>query len=135
MTSLVEPDLSNKGTHKAKVAGAATSGTLPEARWDHKFRVGDVIRTIGGSGSYARGEIAEIAEDDKYYRVDFGLGLPSLIREENLELRDEDDPLLDLPRSFVPPVVPRSPISTVVGTPASMSSRLTSWRKVQGGKR
>lgn len=133
MTSLVEPD--NKGTHKAKVAGAAASGTLPEGRWDHKFRVGDVIRTIGGSGSYDRGDIVEVTEDQKYYRVDFGLGIPYLIREENLELRDEEDPLVDPPRSFVPPVVHRSPISTVVGTLASMSNRLTSLQRVQGGKR
>lgn len=109
MASLVKtgPDLSNKGAQEAKVARPAPSGTLREASWNPRFRVGDGIRTIGGSGSYDRGVIVEVVEDEKYYRVDYGLGFLSLVREENLELRSEDDPSLDLPRSFVPPVVPR----------------------------
>ena len=78
----------------------------PESAWDHRFRVGDVVRTVGGGGAYNRGEIVEVAEAERYYRVDYGLGFPSLIREENLEAFDEKDPLIDLPRSFRPPVLP-----------------------------
>lgn len=74
--------------------------------WDHRFWVGDGVRTVGGSGLYNRGQIIEVAEEEKYYRVDYGSGPPSLIREENLEPFDEKNPLSEPPRSFVPPIVP-----------------------------
>lgn len=70
-----------------------------------RFRVGDVVRTVGGGGAYNRGEIVEVAEED-YYRVNYGMGFPSLIREENLEPFDEKDPLSEPPRSYVPPLLP-----------------------------
>lgn len=78
---------------------------VPKPGWDHRFRIGDVVRTVGGGGSYNRGEIAEIAEKERYYRVDYGLGFPSLIREENLEPFDPENPLSEPPRSFVPPIL------------------------------
>lgn len=77
-----------------------------EPGWDHRFQVGDVVRTVGGSGSYNRGQIIEVAEEEKYYRVDYGLGFPSLIREENLEPFDEKNLLPEPPRSFATPIVP-----------------------------
>lgn len=77
-----------------------------EPGWDHRFRVGDVVRMVGGGGSYNRGEIVEVAEQENYYRVDYGLGLLSLIREESLAPFDGNDPLSEPPRSFIPPILP-----------------------------
>ena len=83
------------------------SGEKPP--WPHRFRVGAVVRVRGGGGSYDRGEIVAVAADEKYYRVDFGLGFDSLLREEDLEPFDEEDPLSRPPRSFVPPLLPMFP--------------------------
>lgn len=76
-----------------------------EPSWDSRFRVGDVVRTVGGSGSFNRGEVVEVGEE-KYYRVDYGRSFPFLIREENLEPFDGSAPLSEPPRSFVPPILP-----------------------------
>lgn len=84
----------------------SSTEVAPEPGWDPKFRVGDVVRTVGGGGSYNRGEILEVTEEDKYYRVGYGRDFPSLIREENLEPFDERNPLSKLPRSFVSPILP-----------------------------
>lgn len=46
-----------------------------------------------------------VAEEEKYYRVDYGPGFPALIRKENLELFDGRNPLSEPQRSFVPPVL------------------------------
>ncbi len=73
--------------------------------WEHRFRVGAAVRTVGGSGSYERGEIVEVTEES-HYRVDYGLGFLALIGEENLEPFDEENPLSEPPRSFVPPILP-----------------------------
>ena len=80
----------------------------PRPVWSHRFRVGDEVRTVGGSGSYDRGRIVEVAQRERYYRVDYGLGHPSTIREENLEAFDESNPVSGLPRGFVPPILPFS---------------------------
>lgn len=74
--------------------------------WNPKFRVGDVVRTMGGGGSYNRGAIVEVSREEKYYMVDYGRDFPALIREENLAPFDERNPLSRPPRSFVPPILP-----------------------------
>src|SRR3712207_5194435 len=51
----------------------------PESPWNHRFRVGDVVQTVGGGGSYDRGEIVVVAEEENYYRVNYGLSFQSLI--------------------------------------------------------
>lgn len=79
--------------------------TVPQRSWNHRFRVADEVRTVGGGGPYDRGRIVEVTEREKHYRVDYGLGYPSTIREENLEPFDEGDPLSEPPKSFVPPIV------------------------------
>lgn len=78
----------------------------PGVGWRPRFREGDVVRTVGGGRSYDRGDIVEVTGKAFYYRVDYGLGLFYLIREENLEPFDEGDPLSEPPRSFVPPILP-----------------------------
>jgi hypothetical protein len=78
----------------------------PESGWRPRFRAGDVVRTMGGGRSYDRGEIVEVTEKAFYYKVDYALGFFYLIREENLEPFDEEDPLSEPPRSFVPTVLP-----------------------------
>ncbi len=84
---------------------AATRLPTPVS-WIPGFRVGDMVRTVGASGSYSRGEVVEAAREGRYYRVDYGRGFPTLIREENLAPFDEGNPLSRPPRSFVPPVPP-----------------------------
>ena len=79
---------------------------LPRRVWSPRFRLGDEVRTVGGGGPYDRGRIVEIAEQKRYYRVDYGLGYPSTIREENLEPFDEGDHLSEPPKSFVSPILP-----------------------------
>ena len=74
--------------------------------WHPIFRLGSVVRTSSEGGAYDRGEIVELAQQPRYYRVDYGLGFPVLVREENLEPFDGNDPLSEPPRSFVPPVPP-----------------------------
>ena len=64
------------------------------------------MRTVGGGGAYNRGEIVEVAEKENYYRVNYGMGFPSLIMEENLEPFGEKAPLSEPPRSYVPPLLP-----------------------------
>ncbi len=80
--------------------------TVPRRSWNHRFRVGDEVRTVGGGGPYDRGRIVEVAEKERYYRVDYGLGYASTIREENLEPFDEGDHLSEPPKSFVSPIPP-----------------------------
>lgn len=88
-----------------EVWGVSGEESVPEPGWDHRFGVGDVVRTVGGGGAYSCGEIVGVAEE-KYYRVDYGLGFPSLIREENLARFDEKKALSQPPRSFAPPILP-----------------------------
>lgn len=95
---------SKEGAHH--VRSVLGKEVVPEPGWDHRFRVGDVVRTVGGGGSYNRGEIVGVAEEEKYYRVDYGLGFPALIRQENLVPFDYKNPLSEPPRSFVPPIIP-----------------------------
>lgn len=73
-----------------------------------RFRVGDVVGTVGGTGAYTRGEIVGVAHGPRYYRVDFGPGVAVLVREENLEPFDGNDLLSEPPGSFVPPVPPHA---------------------------
>ena len=67
-----------------------------------RFRVGDAVRTLGGV-AYERGEVAE---KPRSYKVDYGSGFLTSIREENLERFDGSDPLSKPPNSFVPPMLP-----------------------------
>ncbi len=94
------------GAIRSDAQNVSRKEVTPESGWNYRFRVGDVVRTVGGSGAYDRGEVVEVAEEERYYRVDYGLGFPYLIREENLERFDEKNPLSEPPRSFVPPVLP-----------------------------
>ena len=61
--------------------------------WEPGFRVGDAVRILDG-GAYERGEVVEVAEKPRYYKVDYGFRVPGLYpRGEPRAVRRKRSPL------------------------------------------